>query len=68
MHKNTRGDGAGGANTNANGLPFENETTDLSSEYSKTKTVISNEFKATIVKFKGSDKQFICANPFYENM
>ena len=62
MHQN-RGTGAGGANTNANGLHFENTTTDLSSEYSYTKKVKSRYFNATIVKFKGGgDKQYMSAN------
>ena len=63
MQRLTRGDGAGGANTNKNGLCFENKTTDLSSEYSKTKIVQSTYLNAKIVTFKKNTKrQFISAN------
>lgn len=57
----TRGDGAGGSKTNENGLHFE-KTTDLSSEYSKTRKVDCKDFDAKMVKFGNHKKQFISAN------
>ncbi len=61
--KKNRGTGAGGANTNANGLSYESNT-DLSTEYipiipnKESPTVSSHPF----IKFKDSEKVFICAN------
>ena len=49
-----RGTGAGGANTNANGIPFE-EQTDLSNYHT---TLQQNQYSKTI-QFLNSDTQFI---------
>ena len=48
-----RGTGAGGTNTNKNGLPYE-ELTDLKQKY----TVISSEKYCDIIKFLDYDKEF----------
>ena len=50
----TKGKGAGGANTNKNGLPYEN-LTDLSDILIK----IGNNNKFDIIKFPNSDTEFI---------
>ena len=47
-----RGTGAGGANTNKNGLPYE-EMTDLRDKY----TVIEKRLHYDIIQFNGTVKQ-----------
>ena len=60
---NNRGTGAGGANTNANGLSYESNT-NLATEYvlitpdTETPNISSHSY----IKFKDSEKVFICAN------
>ena len=49
-----KGTGAGGANTNANGLPYE-EMTDLSNCYNKTET----KKHSSKIKFPNCDNEFI---------
>jgi hypothetical protein len=61
----TRGDGAGGANTNANGLLFEHNTTDISSKYRSEKKIKDKKFNGincSIIKFHGAKTKFIRAN------
>jgi len=53
VFKINKGTGAGGANTNKNGLPYE-ELTDLKTEY----TVILTNPHDTIIQFKNNEKQF----------
>lgn len=48
-----RGTGAGGANTNKNGLPYE-EMTDLRDKY----TVIEKRLNYDIIQFNGTEKQY----------
>jgi len=49
----TKGTGAGGSNTNKNGLPYE-ELTELKTEYE----IISRENYYDLIKFKSCDKKF----------
>jgi hypothetical protein len=67
MSVTNKGTGAGGANTNGNGLPYELYT-DLSDSYtvcqesSKTKPVKTSRNLMKLVKFKGYDKQVYVGN------
>lgn len=54
-----KGTGAGGSNTNGNGLPYE-ILTDLSSEYEPNKTLKYRNY--SVVQFKQCDKLFVSTN------
>lgn len=61
QHLKNKGTGAGGANTNFNGIPYE-EKTELNTHYSVCHYVNSKKNKYKVIKFTGYENEFVNVN------